>query len=142
MAHPTTCPDQITLSVTLSSPPERVWRALTVSRGDWWRGMDFEAVVGATLVETWQDAEGRSHESTGTVTLADPCRRLGFDWIDPGSEAALSVELVLAPSYHGTVLFLVESGFCALADGARLHGEHRDGWMEHLGHLERAAANA
>jgi uncharacterized protein YndB with AHSA1/START domain len=142
MATPTSCPDQVTLSVTLSSSPERVWHALTTGRARWWSEMHFEPRVGAALVETWVDPAGVTHESTGTVTLTEPDRRLGFDWIDAGWESPLTVELVMTPSAHGTQLFLVESGFSALADGARLHGEHRDGWAEHLGRLERAAATA
>lgn len=142
MVTPTACPDQIALSVTLSSSPERVWHALTTGRARWWSDLHFEPHVGAVLLESWVDADGTTHESSGTVTHAEPDRRLGFDWIDAGWEAPLTVELVLAPCTHGTQLFLVESGFSALADGARLHGEHRDGWMEHLGRLERAAAEA
>lgn len=142
MVSTATCPDQITLSVTLSSTPERVWHALTTGRARWWSDMRFEPHAGAVLHETWVDHAGVTHESSGTVTLADPDRRLGFDWIDDGWETPLTVEFVLTPATHGTQLFLVESGFSALADGARLHGEHRDGWMEHLGRLERAAAAA
>lgn len=133
-------PDQIALSVTLSANPELVWHALTAGRDHWWASMRFEARVGAPLVESWLHVDGTERHTRGVVTLAEPGRRLGFSWTDPGCEQRLEVEFVLAPAPHGTQLFLNETGFAALSRGAELHREHTQGWMEHLGNLDRAAA--
>lgn len=142
ISAPHQIPDHIALSVTLSATPAAIWHALTLGREAWWSQMHFEPWVGAPLEESWQLEDGSRYLATGTITLAEPCRRLGFAWTDPGCESALHVELVLEPAAHGTLLFLEETGFAALSRGAELHREHTQGWLGHLGNLEWAAAAA
>lgn len=129
---------ELTCSTHIAVPPAAVWLLLTDDRGRWWPEMAFEAVAGAGVRETWQEADGE-HAATGEVVEVDAGRLLAFDWIEPGWAHALRVRFTLAESGRDTLLTVSESGFEHLAGGEELRAEHAEEWDFHLGQLTTAA---
>ncbi|GAA4738151.1 hypothetical protein GCM10025783_05850 [Amnibacterium soli] len=126
--------DALTLTATARAQPAALWRSLTERREQWWPGMRFDAEPGAALREEWTE-DGQVRIATGVVLESSPGVRLAFAWQQPEWEAPLRVVFSLAPAPDGTVVRLHETGFAALGVGARLLGEHLEGWRFHLANL-------
>ena len=133
--------DSAVASLDVPVDPCVVWRAL-VDRASWWPALEFDAVSGAPLRETWTDGD-RTLEATGRVLVVDEPSRLSFEWTEPGWRAPLAVDLTVGPGSGGSTVTVTESGFTELdasgfdASGA-LRLEHEEGWQEHLQRLHRA----
>lgn len=113
----------------LDHPPEKVWRALTMSEllAEWLMPTDFEPVVGADFV---MDAGwGRV---SGTVLQVERERKLSYTWNGPDLES--EVTWTLTPRGMGTILRLEHSKIPAASKQA-YHGA-RAGWPRFLDALE------
>lgn len=89
--------------ITLPSPREEVWEALTDPErlSDWFANdveLDLRPGGGASF--RWANGE----ERRATVTEVDPERRLAFEWEDEGD-----VQFTLADAEEGTRLTVVET---------------------------------
>lgn len=117
-----------------------VWRSLTDNHSEWWPDMQFEAVRGASLRETWTE-DGVEYHATGHVVAVQDGESLAFDWSEPGWPAPLSVSFELASIAGGTRVTVVERGFDRIPNGHALSEAHHEGWKYHLarlcGHAER-----
>lgn len=89
--------------ITLPSPREEVWEALTDPErlSDWFANdveLDLRPGGGASF--RWANGE----ERRATVTEVDPERRLAFEWEDEGD-----VQFTLADAEDGTRLTVIET---------------------------------
>lgn len=89
--------------ITLPSPREEVWEALTDPErlADWFANdVEIELRPGGGASFRWSNGEERH----ATVTEVDPERRLAFSWDDEGD-----VEFTLADAEDGTRLTVIET---------------------------------
>lgn len=126
------------VALTIDATPERVWRALTVDRSTWWPEMMFDAVPGASLIETW-DEDGQTFQASGRITAIDAPRLLAFEWSEPAWRASLMVHVRLAPVERGTVVSVAEGGFSRIQAPSTLARDHEAGWRYHLERLRDAS---
>ena len=117
-----------------------VWRSLTDEHTEWWPGMQFEAVRGAPLRETWAE-DGVEYQAMGYVVEVQDGRVLTFDWSEPGWPTALRVRIELDQIASGSRVSVMENGFNRLSNGHAISAAHYEGWTYHLarllGHAER-----
>lgn len=130
--------DSVAVEAFIDASVEVVWRYLTAARDTWWPEMQFDAVVGSPLVETWIE-DGRPATATGLVTASVEPRLLGFHWIEPRWAHPLDVMIRLAPSGSATSVALTESGFLRAQSPPSLPAEHEAGWTYHLARLKRVS---
>lgn len=147
MSEPTPATRSIVVERTMPHPPEKIWRALTVSSliSEWLMQNDFEARAGATFTFRAQpmgDWNGIVHCE---VTTFEPPRRLVYTWKggsvqNSGYGFALDsvVEWTLTPVPGGTRVRMEHSGFGPQNDFA--YTAMSGGWPGGLERLERVAA--
>lgn len=99
--------------------------------------MDFEAAVGAPLLETWTECGVILH-ARGVVTAVEPPLFLAFDWTEPSWSGSLSVEVRLIPNGESTEVTIIEQGFLRAGTPLTLPAQHEAGWREHLRQLSDA----
>ena len=122
--------DSIKKTIELSSPVERVWRALTDHEefGEWFRvKLDGPFTLGEVSLGriTYPGYEHMKWEAR--VMAMEPERLFSFSWcpyahdpdIDYSNEPNTLVEFRLEPTSNGTRLVISESGFNALPDDPR-----------------------
>lgn len=126
------------VTLRIEAAQGRVWRALTVDRSRWWPEMVFDAVVGASLVETWVE-DGEVLQASGTITTVDAPRLLAFEWSEPAWQGNLTVRVRLAPVTQGTEVSITEEGFASIQAQSSLASEHEEGWLYHLERLRDAS---
>ena len=130
--------DRISVTLTISATPERVWHALTAGRSAWWPEMVFEAAPGAKLLETWVEGD-TTFQANGTVLTVEAPHLLAFEWSEPGWSGSLSVDIrVTAVDSQTTAVTVEERGFASITAPASLAAEHREGWSYHLNQLREA----
>ena len=101
--------------------------------------MQFDAVAGAHLCETWSE-DGVERFALGTVVSASPPWELRFEWTEPNWPAGSSqVAITIHDDGTGTIVTVEENGLHAASGDADLLAAHRDGWAEHLARLVDAA---
>ena len=142
--------DQITKTIELRAPVERVWRALTDSAefGAWFRvKLDTPFVIGQPTRGHVAYA-GYEHIPFEVVTVAMERGRLfAFTWhpyaIDPkvdySGEPPTRVEFRLRPAAEGTHLTITETGFDALPPHRRPDclRVNDSGWAEQADNIRR-----
>ncbi|WP_131736048.1 SRPBCC domain-containing protein [Actinomadura roseirufa] len=142
-----TFPDRIERSVKLTSPPERVWAALTTSEGlSSWLG------EGATIDLRPGGAARLTVRSGLTVDMrverVEEPSVFGFTWRLPDladdDPRRTYVEFTLEAAGSGTRLRVVETGFAQLPDGFRhkIYESHVEGWTSKLDALAGHCATA
>jgi uncharacterized protein YndB with AHSA1/START domain len=131
--------DRVVATARARCSVEALWRALVDERGSWWPEMQFEAVAGARLSETWFEG-GVECSASGTVISAIPPRELRFEWTEPSWPAGPSrVAITLQEDGTGASVTVEEIGLRAASGDPDLAAAHRDGWAGHLARLVEAA---
>jgi uncharacterized protein YndB with AHSA1/START domain len=123
---------EVSESVLVPAPPQRVWWWITDAEGRaaWWPYLDLDARPGGRMEERWNDVV-----TAGEVVEVDPPRLLRLTWKDGGWPAATEVELRLEPEQGATRVSVRHSGWAALPDAGSLVAAHRAGWKLHLDDL-------
>lgn len=137
----------IVVERTMPHPPEKVWRALTVSSliAEWLMQNDFQARPGATFTFRAKPMGNWNGIVHCEVTTFDPPRRLVYTWKGGtvqnaayGSALDSVVEWTLTPVTGGTRLRMEHSGFRPQNDSA--YTTMSGGWPKVLERLESVTA--
>jgi uncharacterized protein YndB with AHSA1/START domain len=115
-------------------PPEKIWRALTLSPliEEWLMKSDFQPIVGhrfsfrATPMPNWNgvvDCE---------VLIVEPNSRLSYSWSSFGLQSV--VAWTLTPTKDGTHIRMEQSGFRSEEDANYKGASY--GWQKFIGNLE------
>ncbi|MHA7963720.1 SRPBCC family protein [Paenibacillus sp. CAU 1782] len=98
---------EIRKSILLNAPIEKVWKAISTSKGiaGWWMANTFEPVVGKEFILH----SGHFGDSPCKVTAIDPPNKVSFDW---GKDWHLTFELKQIEA-HKTEFTLIHSGWDA-----------------------------
>jgi len=102
---------EITRELTIPSPPEEVWEALTDPErlAEWFANeVELDPRPGGRGVFRWDDGEAR----TALVEEADPPHRFGFRWTDEEGEGG-EVAFELEETEGGTKVTVRETSACA-----------------------------
>jgi len=133
------------LSREYTVAPDKVWRAWTDPQAvkRWWGPgpgepvsvADLDVRVGGRFRIVFGGADGRAHECTGVYGEVVPGRKLAFTWTWPGTtperESLVTIEFKAVA--RGTELvFRHEQLF-----DEKVRDDHKRGWSESLGKLER-----
>ncbi|MUL67687.1 hypothetical protein BOO86_24660 [Mycobacterium sp. CBMA 234] len=130
----------ITRTIDINAPIERVWAALTQAdliSGWFGDATEFEAVPGGTGFFAW-NAHGKFRV---VVERADAPHTLVYRWAhretdaEPNPSNSTVVRFDLTEIDGGTRLDLCETGFEKLADPQTAHSENSGGWTAELGDL-------
>jgi uncharacterized protein YndB with AHSA1/START domain len=133
-------PDRIERTVEITSPPARVWAALTTAEGlSAWFGQEagIELRPGGAAWLKW-DA---GHTADMRVERVEEPTVFGFTWhiygLPEGDPRRTYVEFTLEPTDAGTRLTVVESGFAQLPEDAyrEAYDGNTQGWASELGEL-------
>ena len=135
-----TFPDRIERTVTLSSAPSEVWRALTTADGlSAWFGeratIDLRPGGAATMTFAGgTTVEMRIERVEEPAVFAYTWRLPDLPEFDP---RRTYVEFTLEADGTGTLLRVVESGFAQLPDETRrqTYDSHGEGWSRELAEL-------
>lgn len=129
----------IELSLELDASPAECYDCFAVRFADWWPVLthslgrcegtrcELEPYAGGRVLE---QAPGGVEQLWGSVTAAEPGRRLCFTW-HPGREAASAqwIEVVFEPTDRGSRVTLTHGGWEALGEIAPiLRREYIPGW--------------
>jgi uncharacterized protein YndB with AHSA1/START domain len=135
-----TFPDRIERTVTLTSEPREVWRALTTAQG-------LSAWFGERATIDLRPGGSASMSFAGGMTVEMRVERVeeptvfAYTWRLPDlpedDPRRTYVEFTLEPDQDGTVLRVVETGFAQLpADTRRqTYDSHSAGWTRELAEL-------
>jgi uncharacterized protein YndB with AHSA1/START domain len=133
-------PDRIERTVSLTSPPDEVWRALTTADG-------LSAWFGERATIDLRPGGAATMTFAGGITVEMRVERVekptvfAYTWRLPDLPEAdprrTYVEFTLEPEGDGTLLHLVESGFAQLPDDTRreAYDSHGEGWTRELAEL-------
>jgi uncharacterized protein YndB with AHSA1/START domain len=135
-----TFPDRIERTVTLTSPPREVWRALTTAEGlSAWFGerasIDLRPGGAATITFAGgMTVDMRVERVENPTVFAYTWRLPDLPEDDP---RRTYVEFTLEPHGDGTLLRVVETGFAQLPVDTRreTYESHCDGWARELAEL-------
>lgn len=157
-------PDQIQKEITLRSPLERVWRAISDAKAfGAWFGVEFEgpfvagAAVRGRIVPTQVDPEVAKVQEpyTGfpfecTIERIEPMHTFAFRWhpyaierdVDYSNEPTTLVTFSLREVAGGTHLTITETGFdkIPLARRAQAFTANEGGWAHQCKLLEKYLA--
>ena len=111
-----------------------VWRSLTGEHIQWWPDMQFDAVRGAPLDETWAE-DGVEHHATGHVVEVQDGAVLTFEWSEPSWTSPLFVRFELERIGYDTRISVWECGFDRIPGSHALRAAHHEGWNYHLARL-------
>jgi len=134
--------DTETLTVVVerefSSPPEKLWRALTQPHliEEWLMKNDFKPDVGHKFQLRMDAQQGWNGVIDCEVTEIDPNRSLSYTWGSMGTNTA--VTFTLTPTATGTHLRVEQSGFAR--NNAQAFAGATYGWKNFLGRLEQLLA--
>ena len=135
--------------IELNAPVSRVWRALTDYRefGEWF-GVKLDGPFVSGQISTGNITyPGYEHlKWEAAVQKMEPERLFSFTWhpyavdpnVDYSNEPSTLVEFRLEPNDNRTVVYLTESGFCALPKDRRFEAfrMNEDGWTEQMTNIE------
>lgn len=130
----------ITRSIDINAPVEKVWAALTESDliSQWFGDTcELDATAGGTGHFGWTE---HGADFRVVVELADRPKTLVYRWaresgVDPVPGNSTVVRFDLTELAGGTRLTLLETGFDELDDPATAHGENTQGWQAELAEL-------
>jgi len=130
---------EITRSIDINAPAEKVWAALTEPDliAQWFGDTcEFDPRPGGAGSFGWT-AHGTFRV---VVEHADPPKTLIYRWareqgVDPVPGNSTVVRFDLTESAGGTRLTLLETGFDELADPQSAHDDNTGGWLAELGEL-------
>jgi uncharacterized protein YndB with AHSA1/START domain len=130
---------------TMSHPPEKIWRALTMTPmvAEWLMQNDFQPVVGHRFTFRAKPMPGwKGYTNCEVKEVVEPTR-LVYSWGDgTESDAGLMtvVTWTLTPTANGTLVRMEQSGFRPVDEmGFKAMG---GGWPGILERLEKAAGQA
>jgi uncharacterized protein YndB with AHSA1/START domain len=133
-------PDQITRTVEITSPPAKVWAAITTAEGlGTWFGntATIDLRPGGAAHMTWTSGD----QADMRIERVEEPTVFGFTWhiygLPDDDPRRTYVEFTLEPVGDGTRLTVVESGFAQLPPDAHVkafEGNTR-GWASELGEL-------
>jgi uncharacterized protein YndB with AHSA1/START domain len=110
-------PDQITRTVRVDRPLDRVWEAITTAEGlgTWFgNGAEVDLRVGGSAKLTWDGG----HVAELRIERLEPKTIFGYTWgingLPDQDERRTYVEFTLAPDDAATMVTVVESGFAQL----------------------------
>ena len=131
----------IVVEVTVTSPAERVWRAITDgAEMPLWFFQEIRAFRPERGFETTFDVrnEGKVYPHHWKVTEVVPNQRIVYDWLYTGFPGASFVSWELAPAAEGTRLTLTHTGSSTFpqSDPAFTRESCRGGWEYFLGRLK------
>lgn len=135
-------PDRIERTVELTSPPAKVWAALTTAEGlGAWFGnaATIDLRPGGAGRLKWDSGE---HTDLRVERVEEPTV-FGFTWhiaeLPQDDVRRTYVEFTLQPAGTGTTLTVVESGFAQLPDEdyRKAYDGHTEGWPYELGELAK-----
>ena len=110
-----------------------VW-SLTGENIQWWPDMQFDAVRGAPLHETWAE-DGVEHHATGHVVEVQDGTVFTFEWSEPSWPSPFFVRFELEQIGCGTRISVWECGFERIPSSNALRAAHHEGWKYHLARL-------
>ena len=130
----------ITRSIDISAPVDKVWRAITEPEliAQWFGDTaEFDATPGAPGAFGWRDHGGAFRI---VVEQVDKPKTLVYRWarefgVDPVPGNSTLVRFDLTEIDGGTRLDLLETGFEELADPRSAHDGNVQGWLAELGEL-------
>lgn len=130
----------ITRSIDINAPVQRVWAALTQPEliAQWFGDVcEFDARPGGTGHFGWTE---HGAEFRVVVEHVDEPKTLVYRWaresgVDPVPGNSTVVRFDLAELGDGTRVTLVETGFDELADPQGAHADNSGGWTAELGDL-------
>ena len=111
-----------------------VWLSLTDEHLQWWPDMQFDAVPGSMLHETWVE-DGVEYHATGHVVEVQDGAVFTFEWSEPSWPSPLLVRFELKQIGWGTRISVWECGFDRIPRSHALFAAHREGWKYHLARL-------
>jgi uncharacterized protein YndB with AHSA1/START domain len=142
--------DDISQSIDIAAPVDRVWRVLT-SEGlveEWLGCLGYRAVVGTVFYMQPDAARRAAGDATGAthceLLALEPPVRMSFSWFMPGTPKT-TVNIALAPQIGGARVALTHSGWDQFdADQARaIRDALEGGWSSFvLPQLKRTAEAA
>ena len=143
MTSTTTETRSIIVERQMAHPPERIWRALTISHliAEWLMKNDFKPVEGHRFTFRATPLPGWTGVTNCVVLKVEPQRLLSYSWGD-GTESDSGLKTVvtwtLTANAHGTLVRMEQSGFRPQDEGG--YRGMGAGWPGILGRLEQAAA--
>jgi uncharacterized protein YndB with AHSA1/START domain len=133
---------EVTLSIEIDAPPEKVFRALTEPEAlNQWMARDatVDLRVGGTFDLGWQAPDEIEHQGPAMEILElEPNSKLTISWPDWRGDTSVptqSVTWMLEPDGDGTRVTLVHSGFIRAVDVS----DFPFGWAHFMGELKRVA---
>ena len=133
-------PDRIERRLTLSRPPDDVWRALTTAAGlSAWFGQEATIDLRPGGAATMTFAGGTTVDMR--VERVEEPTVFAYTWRLPDlpddDPRRTYVEFTLEPQGQGTVLHVVETGFAQLPLESRrsAYDSHSEGWTRELAEL-------
>ncbi|TPG34561.1 SRPBCC domain-containing protein [Mycolicibacterium hodleri] len=133
-------PLDITRSIDIKAPVEKVWAAITEPDliAQWFGDTaEFDATPGASGAFGWRDHGGAFRI---VVEHVDKPKTLVYRWardfdVDPTPANSTVVRFDLTATEDGTRLDLLETGFEELADPQGAQSGNTEGWLAELGEL-------
>ena len=146
---------QIERNITINSPVERVFRALTNAEElSAWFQVRIEGTLAAGS-DVWMTSVHPDHAGQRfrvRIATVEPPRRLVWQWhpgevdpeVDYSREPMTTVTFTLEPSNGGTRLTVSETGFdeITLARRGKVYQDNSQGWAEVLVWLQRHVQQA
>ena len=146
---------RIDRTLTITAPPERIWRALTNAEelSTWFQvRIEGHLVPGAEVWMTSVHPQHADQRFRVRIVAMDPPRRFVWQWhpgevdptVDYSREPFTTVTFTLEPSGAGTRLTVSETGFdeISLARRAKVYRDNSEGWAEVVLWLQRHVETA
>ncbi|HET7175559.1 MAG TPA: SRPBCC domain-containing protein [Gammaproteobacteria bacterium] len=123
----------------LAHPPEKVWRALTISElmAEWMLPNDFQPAVGHKFSLRTQPVGGWDGVVAGEVLEVEPPARLAYRWGVGDAATGINTVVIwtLTATRTGTHLRMEQTGF--RPEQERNYQGARYGWSKFFGGLEQ-----
>jgi uncharacterized protein YndB with AHSA1/START domain len=136
----------IVVERVIPHPPEKIWRALTLSPliEEWLMKNDFQPVVGHRFNFRATPIHGWNGVTDCEVLEVTPHQRLAYSWNASGEQAPDGLKTIvtwtLTPIENGTHVRMEQSGFRAQDEAG--HRGMGGGWPRILGRLEQVAGRS
>jgi uncharacterized protein YndB with AHSA1/START domain len=144
MSNPADTTRSLVIERVFAHPPEKLWRALTVSPllAQWMMNNDFEPVAGHKFQFRAEPMPNWNGIVDCEVLIVDPLKSLTYSWGVGGSESGMQwvVEWTLTPADGGTHVRMEQSGFHPDQQAAYQGANY--GWQRFFGNLERVLGGA
>ena len=87
---------------------------------------------GSAYTLIWNDG----HWVSGTITNADPDKKLSFSWMEANSPGKTDIEITVTPEANGTRLILEQQGFGNIGAWESYRDKSAERWVEMLENLK------